>query len=212
MSEKTPNTPIKTDYSQRTTLYRVIGENHVLRRPHTSQELLEPIKKDQNLTRAESDKHFAQLLIELEDKYGIRTPRMSMYRDGQTVFIEGQWVEGKNLSDDAPQLPLPILRQAAESIINYYIDATKNGGDYLTDLRPSNIIYGRLNGDTEDHLWFVDIEPRWATNNAGDPLPVKREFLLAEPELMFLLHEGKTRGGDWTDLQQKFEELKSLQD
>ncbi|HET7529006.1 MAG TPA: hypothetical protein VFJ84_02140 [Candidatus Saccharimonadales bacterium] len=209
---KTPNHIHEADYSLRTPLYTVIGKNLVLRRPLTPQELQEPSKMRAEMTVTEHDKRFAELLADLQEKYGIKSPKMSSYIDGPTVFIEGQWVEGKNLSDEAADIPVLVIRHALQSIINYYLEATRNGGDYLTDLRPSNIMYGRIDGDTEDHLYFIDLEPRWASNKPGNPLPVRGEFELAEPELMFLLHEGKTRDENWVDLKERFEELKSLQE
>src|ERR1043165_6807036 len=158
----------EADYSRRTILYgSADNPGVVLRRPKTKADVSDPII-------IERDKGFAELVMNLEERYGIRTPAMRLTQtdvEGDLgVFIGGQWVEGKHLSDESAQIPAPMVRQAVEAIIDYYRDAQRNGGSYLRDLRPSNIVYGRGANDNTDELYFIDLEPLWWEIGAGHPL------------------------------------------
>lgn len=199
---KTPEHIRPADYSIRTPLYTVMGKDTVLRRPLDISEL--------SKTEIERDRQFAKLLMRLDEGYGIQSPGMAIYKDGTTAFIEGRWVEGRNVSDQAAEIPASAVKHAIESVIDYYRQATLRGGPYLTDLRPSNMIYGRTAEDTEDHLYFIDLEPLWANGGPGVPIsPVHMDRIL--PELWLLIQEGVRNGQDWGDLSSALTDLESLQ-
>ena len=139
----------------------------VLRRPMPKESFGEEII-------IEGDAKFAQLLIDLDEKYGIKTPKMSMLEaedftsEKNMIFVGSQKVSGKNLFYNASKIPVEVVEKAVRAIINYYQDAKKNGGDYITDLTPENIMYGRLSTDSQDELYFIDLDPYFVSSIDDD--------------------------------------------
>jgi hypothetical protein len=199
----------ETPYYGRSPLYHDSDRPElVLRRPLAKTEFSKP-------GLVEHDAKFTELLMDLEERYGIRSPNMGMHQTtdehgSPVVYIQGESVEGWNLSDYSGELPEAAVRQALEAIISYYRNVKIDGGDYLTDLRPSNIIYGRLSGETTDSLYFVDIEPLWATNEPHQALRVDcMERVL--PELWMMVHEGVSKGYPWEHLASAYTDLEAMQ-
>lgn len=210
MTELATDSPIQeTEYSGHSKLYRVGSRvGAILRRPLTVAEMSE------HPQIIEHDRLFAQLLIELEDEYGVRSPNLGLFKskddEGRNIaYIEGQWVEGKNLFDDSAEVPPAIMRRGLKAIIDYYAAARHNGGYYLADLQPENIIFGRTANDKEDHLYFIDMEPLIDRVEPGQPLNrVHLDRIL--PQLWMLIGEGMRNGEDWEDLNRSLDEVEGF--
>lgn len=114
---------------------------------------------------------------ELRDNYGIHVPRM------QTIAVKAKrWdvlfytvtdrVYGTNLQTFSPatQVTKDKLDQCFASLAQRFIDVEQNGGTYLIDF--SNpwemFMYGRREGETEDNVYLVDIDPSIAVHEKDD--------------------------------------------
>ncbi len=112
-----------------------------------------------------------ELFNALRDSYGISVPPFE-YVFGQnpseknkssfTIYTIRDRVAGvdlleANASEDAS------LKEKVDSsfakLVHFYSDVYDRGGDYLTDVPPTQFVYGKCSQDTEKEVYLVDTDP-----------------------------------------------------
>ncbi|MBX4188677.1 hypothetical protein KW792_01100 [Candidatus Saccharibacteria bacterium] len=200
--------PIRqASYQSRLPLYESAG--------HPGSVLRRPMGKVAVESWVDNDRRFAEQLLDLEEKFGISSPNMSLLKtEGQDghpeIYIQGGWVEGKNLFDDSADIPVPVVKHAIGAIIDYYRQAADNSGPYLMDLKPDNIMYGRMADDTEDKLYFIDIEPLLRDKRPDEPLNFN-DMDRIMPELWLLIDGDLKKNEGWDDLAESYQDLQRSQ-
>jgi hypothetical protein len=118
-----------------------------------------------------------QGLLHLDTEYGLHTPGLSMAREiytvNNTVIVDGPdkqrerlyfvtpRVVGISFLDRLSEVPETTATKAFSSIMRYHEDLLRYDSVHLHDVRLSQLIYGKIPNDTEDRVYFVDIEPHY---------------------------------------------------
>jgi len=112
-----------------------------------------------------------KLFNELREKYNIESPKMEAVVGELdyyvTLFIVVDKIEGRGLLTDKFSVgERPAASKAIDGfyagLIEYYTDKYKNGGNYLSDLRGMNFMYGHKAGEKRDRPYVVDVDPYYA--------------------------------------------------
>ncbi len=197
-----------------TRLFLVDELDVVLRRPLSEQYIA-----DEDIV--ESDTQFAKLLMDLEENYGIETAgmmQMKATKPGETsanVFVGAQKVEGVSIGERPEQVPEDKVRQCIQEILRYYLDMTNHGGSYLSDLRPQNCMYGKIDGEPDPSIYFMDFDPSFQDTTKGDSPPYQLDNNVRGIVMGDLVRSIETLersyGENYADLRQALEELKATQ-
>ncbi|MDO8523427.1 MAG: hypothetical protein Q7S12_04080 [bacterium] len=104
---------------------------------------------------------------ELSEHYNIALPDFEFVigkRSGGliNVFTMIDKIDGENLWQIKrfPAEAKNKLDTFYSSMAQYYFDKYKNGGSYFYDFKADQFVYGHKNGEKENKIYMVDIEPR----------------------------------------------------
>jgi hypothetical protein len=101
-------------------------------------------------------------LLRLDADYGLRTPGLSLARevvnDQVQLFLVTPRVEGFSFADGLSEIPELVATTAFASILQYHRDFIWMDGVYLDDVRLPQLMYGKTASDTENRVYFVDVE------------------------------------------------------
>lgn len=109
-----------------------------------------------------------KIFDKLKNEYGINVPNVNfVIGPGEkgdiprlyivTDRIHGTKLEDKKFDPDELSSARDKLDNLFSSIIQYYWDVSRQGGDYNDDLYTRQFIWGRRKGDTEDKIYLVDL-------------------------------------------------------
>ena len=121
---------------------------------------------------------FAEQLIKLDEHYGIKSPGYSLTRafhpeSGELeTFALGYRLEGTDfiklfhpelyreqpLASPQEAVPIEAVVHGLGAIASYYTYVVNEGGRYLTDFKPGDLMWGSQPPDTEKHTYFVDFD------------------------------------------------------
>jgi hypothetical protein len=191
-------------------LLQIKGNDRLIYRRHEAPNLKIAVREQEIFTR---------LALDLQDRYAIETPGISVMMvdkgpvAGNQPYVGAGRLEGVTFSrdgfpsaykkDEPPHIPPETIRQAYQAMLDYYADVVTGDGDYyLTDLRPQNLMYGRLQPDEAEKLYFIDVDPQTIARSY-DQVPHKlNEMALAAVKDIgwFLDHSASRYGQDFDDL------------
>lgn len=101
-------------------------------------------------------------LLHLDNSYGLHTPGLSMARevsDGRVQhYLVTPRVNGTTFNTRLNEVPENIATGAFDSTLKYHEDFPLFNGVYLDDIGLRQLVYGRLPGDVESKVYFVDVE------------------------------------------------------
>ncbi|HUC86711.1 MAG TPA: hypothetical protein VMR75_00080 [Candidatus Saccharimonadales bacterium] len=115
---------------------------------------------------------FTKALFALES-YGINIPGIGNARQldngprhdidnfqWETLYTVTRRVEGKNLHENMTEIPAPVVLQTIEGMLRYYEDRLEDTSEdpYITDLGLGQMLYGKAPGDTQNSVYFIDLE------------------------------------------------------
>lgn len=120
-----------------------------------------------------------ELLDEFREKYGFAVPSVNNligeaeqgYSDYlPRIFTVTDRVYGNNLEELLPAFTTEKLKEELEALylklINYFQDKVGKH-DVLEDIDNAQFMYGKKKGDTDDRIYFVDIEPIYTPKELG---------------------------------------------
>ncbi len=156
-----------------------------------------------------------KVIDKLHNEYGFNIANMDIVigpsedKDGfPRVYIITDRIYGSVLRDKTfhpSEIPAAkdILDSFFSSMVQYYWDVARLGGDYNYDLAQNNqqFIWGRRKGESEDRIWLVDLGVQIAHHNVDF---VSNSYLLSH--VYDEDHHGLERFGVWKDI--KFLEQK----
>lgn len=122
--------------------------------------------------REDVDRRIAEIKKDMEvfdtirDNYGIDVVKTELvlggYKANPKMYLVVDKIFGKDL-DKIEKLPddtAEVLDQLFASMVQYYFDIYKNGGNYWWDFGINQIVYGHKYGEDKDKFYVVDVEPR----------------------------------------------------
>lgn len=160
-----------------------------------------PIKEKKDVDRriAEMRKDM-KVFDNIRDHYGIDVVKTELVLGGDRknpkMYMVVDKIYGKNLEEieKLPDHTAEVLDQLFASMIQYYFDIYKNGGDYWEDVGNYQIVYGHKYGEDRDNFYIVDVEPRvynYNEHSAGQNSLLFRRFEHLIADLGSLLEQNK---------------------
>lgn len=152
-----------------------------------------------------------RLFRELQEKYNISIPiEVVIAQDENSPRKSDMFVMVERIHPADQHLLTPEEQLFSEkeyfviwnSIVSYYEDRVKNGGDFLEDLGDKGqYVFGKKSGDLENHWHFIDGDPFYSND---------REYLLEVVEGLYdeLENLEKENGSNYTPLVNRCEILK----
>ena len=104
------------------------------------------------------------LYTELSEDYGISTPLLKVLSpcvDGRAV-VAVQKIQGVLLADavgEGNDMLMPSIEALCNGLVKYVSDKFERGGEYLSDIRLKQFMWGKRRTDDQDKAYFVDKDP-----------------------------------------------------
>ena len=145
---------------------RVLHNHPIYTLPSHPELIVRPANHRYELRRQDARIAQTQLLTEgllrLDTDYGLSTPGLGLAReiidDQVQLFLVTPRVEGFSFTNQMSEVPETAATTAFASMLRYHQDFLHKDGVYLDDVRLPQLIYGRIEGDTESRVYFVDVE------------------------------------------------------
>lgn len=156
-------------------------------------------KEDVDLRIAEMKKDM-KVFDTIHDNYGLDVVKTELVlggdRENPKMYMVVDKIYGENLQkiEKLPDDTAEVLDQLFASMIQYYFDIYKNGGDYWWDFGIRQIVYGHKYGEDRDKFYIVDVEPRINNYNEHSELEnfmLFRRLQTVIADMSFLLRQNK---------------------
>ncbi|HMS22862.1 MAG TPA: hypothetical protein PKA38_03825 [Candidatus Levybacteria bacterium] len=115
------------------------------------------------------------LYAELNKDYGISTPLLKVLSpgvDGRAV-VAVQKVQGILLEDavgEGNDTLMPSVEGLCNGLMKYVLDKFERGGEYLSDIRLRQFMWGKRRTDEQNKAYFVDKDPLVGTYDPRRPM------------------------------------------
>lgn len=141
------------------------------------------------------------LFYELRDKYGIAIPSIETIigynpKGEMSGIIITDRIHGKNLgdtdfNDNSKEQVENKFGKFFNNMAKYYIDKYEHGGLFLYDINSMQFVYGRKQNESEDNIYYVDVEPKYGEVDLRKPR--NQKFFFDTLEMFMYVVEGIER-------------------